>query len=230
MTSSGLYNYDPSAFDLLTNAFARIGMRRTQLTAEHYADAATEANLLQVQVSNLQPDWWLNELYEVELDEGIATYVLPKRMVTYVAMYIGTDQGGGTVIDRILGPISAYEYAAQPNKETQGIVTSFWFDRKITPQVTLWPVPDGNGPYTLKVRMLTQPQDAVLPSGVTPDFPYRFLDAFTAGLAHRLARIYAPDKEAARKMDAQEAWNIAANQDTGQEPLYIIPGLSSYYS
>jgi hypothetical protein len=229
MAASGTYAYDPSSFDLITNAFARLGMRRAQLEAQHFADAATEANLLQVQVANLQPDWWLNELYEVELEQGVATYVLPKRMVTYVAVYVSTDNGDGTVIDRILGPISAYEYAAQPNKLTEAMVTSFWFDRKITPQITVWPVPDGNANYTLKIRMLTQPQDALLPSGVTPDFPYRFLDAFAAGLAHRLARIYKPELEAARKVDAKEAWDIAANQDAGQEPMFLIPGLSSYY-
>jgi hypothetical protein len=59
--------------------------------------------------------------------------------------------------------------------------------------------------------------------------PYRWLDAFVAGLAHRLARAYKPALEQIRKADADEAWGIAANQDVENLPIYITPALGSYY-
>ena len=50
-----------------------------------------------------------------------------------------------------------------------------------------------------------------------------------AGLAHRLARIWQPGVEAQRKADADEAWAIAAAQDTENAPVTIAPRLSSYF-
>ena len=36
--------------------------------------------------------------------------------------------------------------------------------------------------------------------------------------------------ETQRKADAAEAWNIFANNDVENAPVYIIPGLNSYYN
>jgi hypothetical protein len=84
-------------------------------------------------------------------------------------------------------------------------------------------------PILLKYYRYRQIQDAAYTGGTTPEIPYRFLDAWSAGLAHRLARIYAPTLEAQRKADAMEAWQVAATQDTENAPMYITPGLSSYW-
>jgi len=58
MTSIGTYSYSPSIGDLTLNAFARIGLRRPELQQQHFADAAMEANLLQVEFSNRGPNLW----------------------------------------------------------------------------------------------------------------------------------------------------------------------------
>ena len=225
MASSGTYSWSPSIADLTLNAFARLQIRRPELTTQHLTDAAMEANLLQVDFSNKQPLLWRSELYTQALTASDGNYALPARMIAIIAAYISTDNGDSTTTDRIIGPLSAYEYAAISTKSTEGPPTSFWYNRIITPEINLWPIPDDAETYTLKLRILSQIQDATLPSGVTPDAPYRFMDAFTAALSHRLARIYKPELEAARKMDAKEAWDIAANQDTEAVPLYIVPNL-----
>ncbi len=72
-------------------------------------------------------------------------------------------------------------------------------------------------------------QDAAYAGGETPDVPYLWLDVLVAGLAHRLARIYAPSLEAQRKVDADEAWAVFATTDKEQVPLYFGMGLQSYY-
>lgn len=230
MTASGTYAFAPSFGDLTLNAFARIGLRRTELTQQHLADAALEANLVQVELSNKQPNLWSAELYPVSLSEGVGSYTLLSRFISPMAVYLTTESsGGGTAFDRILWPISTYEWSALPNKEQQGPPTSYWYQRLETPVVHLWPVPDGNATYTLKLRILSQLQDAVIPNGVTPAVPYRWFDWFSARLSHRLSRIYKPELEAARKADAQEAWQTAATEDTEMVPVYLLPMTGGYY-
>ncbi len=73
------------------------------------------------------------------------------------------------------------------------------------------------------------PVKTFIPGAETPDLPYRWLDWFVAGLAHRLARIYAPDLEEKREKDANRAWQFAATQDVENVNLSIAPPLSQYY-
>ena len=228
MATSGTYTYNPSVGDLVLNAFGRIQIRRTEITQQHLIDAANEANLLQVEMSNRLPNLWLSETYSVSLVSGTADYTLIARLIAPMAVYLTTTYNGVST-DRILSPISTFEYAALPNKTTSGPPTSFWFDRQETPIVHLWPVPDGNATYTLKMRMISQPQDALLTNGQTAEFPYRFIDAFVAGLAARLSVIYRPELETKRQADAERAWSIAATQDQEDVPLYISPMLGNYY-
>ena len=110
----------------------------------------------------------------------------------------------------------------------QGFPTSFWWDRVIPSTLTLWPVPDGSATYTLTYYYYSQIQDANLRQGGNAQVPYFWLNAYTADLAHRLARIYAPALEAARKADRDEAY-MRANKQTEMAPFYISPGLAGYY-
>lgn len=229
MAASGTYAFAPSVGDLTLNAFGRIQIRRSELTQQHLADAATESNLLQVEFANRQPNLWTSELYEQVLTAGTATYTLPARMISPMAVYMNVDQGNGASFDRILGPISTFEYAALPDKTQQAQPTTFWYDRQIAPQVTLWPVPDDTATYTLKLRILSQIQDASTPSGVTPEVPYRWLDAWVSALAARLAAIYRPEIEAKRQADAERAWGIAAREDIEYVPMFISPGTGGYW-
>ena len=58
------------------------------------------------------------------------------------------------------------------------------------------------------------------------EIPYPFYDAFTVGLAARLAKYYRPELRALLKQDAREAYGTAANQDQDSGvPIMISPGL-----
>lgn len=228
MTTSATYSFNPSIGELVLNAFGRIQIRRTEITEQHLVDAANEANFLQVEFSNRLPNLWLAETYTVSLTQGTASYTLLPRLIAPTAVYL-TINNNGVATDRILTPISTYEYAALPVKTTQGVPTSYWFDRQETPVVYMWPVPDGNAQYVLNLRMISQPQDAKLGNGINAEIPFRWLDAFTAALAARLAVIYKPELEAKRQADAERAWTIAATEDTEQVPMYLIPTIGGYY-
>lgn len=227
MTASGTTAFAPTIGELLLNAFARIQVRSPALTQDHLVNARMESNLLQAQWSNAGVNLWTVDLQTTTLVQGTASYTVEASTVMILDAYVST--GTTTVTDRFISPISRTEYASQPNKAQQAPPTSYWFDRLIAPTITLWPVPDGNGPYTLKYYRYRQIQDAEYAGGLTPEVPYLFLDAWAAGLAHRLARFYAPELEVVRKADAMEAWGVAANQNVENVPTYFIPGLSGYY-
>jgi hypothetical protein len=172
---------------------------------------------------------WEVALNSQALTQGTATYTLPTNVVMVLDAYRSTTSGG-VQTDIFMTPISRDDYAAFPSKSTQAPPTQYWFDRLITPTITLYPVPDNGGPYTLNYYCVTQIQDANLPGGETPNVPTRWFDALCAGLAYRLARIYAPDREDKRKTDYMEAWGIAANQDLENTPVRVIPRMSGYWT
>jgi hypothetical protein len=228
-TYSGTYNFLPSVGDIIITAFQRIGIRPAEILQQHLQQAVMELNLLQAKLSNQQPNLWDVDLQTLPLVQGTLTYSVPAETVMITNAYVST--GSGTArIDRLIFPISQTEYAALPSKFIQAPPTQFWFNRLISPTITLYQVPDGGGPYTLYYYRVRQIQDALLPNGFQMEVPYRWLDALTAGLAHRLAAVFAPQLEQIRKMDAQEAWTLAATQDTENVPLFIAPGLIGYFS
>lgn len=74
-----------------------------------------------------------------------------------------------------------------------------------------------------------QCQDVDLTNGQSVDSPYRFLDAFTTGLAARLAESYRPEKEAHLNQRFEERFARAARRDQENVPIRIMPDLSSYF-
>lgn len=229
MTSSGTYGYSLSVGEGVLAAFERVQVRAPEIRQEHMLTARREVNLLFVELSNRQVNLWKVELISQSLTQGTASYSVPSRVVMVLDAYRSINQGQSDQTDIYITPISRTEYASYTQKQTQAPPTTYWFDRLISPTVTLWPVPDGGGPYTLNYYACSQMQDANLAGGETPDLPYRWLDVLTSGLAHRLARVYAPALEAQRKADYDEAWRIAGTQDTENVPVSIVPRLSSYY-
>lgn len=226
-TTTGTTNFNPAVGDLVLSAFARLQMRRTELTQQHLTDAATESNLVQVEFCNRQPNSWSYNLYSVVMTQGVSTYQLPSSMICFGAVYISTSSGG-TTIDRICAPLSQYEYSALPNKQEQAFPNQYWFHRNITPEIIMWPVPDNTQTYTLNLRYLKQIEDASIASGSLIDMPYRWIDAFVAALASRLAQIYKPELSQVLDAKAERSWTIAAKEDSEDAPIYILPGLSFY--
>ena len=96
--------------------------------------------------------------------------------------------------------------------------------------MTVWPVPNtSNGPTTLSYYAVTQIQDSNLTNGQTVDIPYRWYEAFANGLAYRLARIWNPPLVQMLKMEADESYAIAAQQDTEYVSMYVSPMVSGYW-
>jgi hypothetical protein len=132
---------------------------------------------------------------------------------------------GQTQIDLTITRISVSTYATIPNKTTQGRPIQIYIDRKVdAPTFTVWPVPDGSGPYTLVYWRLTRIQDAG--GGVnTQDVPFRFLNALIAGLAFMLASKIPEGAPRMEMLKAQydEAWQLASDEDREKAPVRFVP-------
>jgi len=226
VVTSGTYNFFPSTAEIIVGAFSRLAIRRAELTEAHMSDAILEFNAFLATFNDLGPNLAQVDAVTIPLIQGTATYTVPAETVTVLDVIV---RYGSPSIDRYIYQISRTEYAAIPNKTNQGVPNQYWFDRLASPTITLYFVPDGNGPYQLIVYRFRQVQDAIVTGGIQPEVPNRAIDCLIAGLAHRLSRIYAPQVEDKRKADAAEAFAIYAKQDTENVNMYIAPGLSGYW-
>ena len=225
MATSGTYTFNPSLGELTIYAYQLMGIRPTALLQEHMDAARTAANMMLDNWSNRGVNLWQVDLVTQALTQGTATYNVDSNTVVILDAYI---EYGSPAIDRIILPVSRTEYASYPNKTQQGFPTTFWFDRLLSPTVTLWPVPDGTQ-TSLKYYRVIRLQDANLLGTENVDIPPIWLEAFAYGLAFRLALIWAPEKAVAFKPMADEAYEIAAAQNVETAQQYISPQIAGYF-
>jgi hypothetical protein len=225
MSTSGTYTFNPSLGEITLYAYQLIGVRPTALLQEHLDAARTATNMMLTRWSNQGVNLWQVDLVTVPLVQGTASYSVDANTVVMLDAYI---EYGSPAIDRIILPVSRTEYASYPNKAQQGFPTTFWFDRLLSPTVTLWPVPDGSQ-TSLKYYKVMRIQDANMNGTQEVDIPPIWLEAFAYGLALRLAVIWSPDKVAGLKPMADEAYEIAAMQNVETAQQYISPQISGYF-
>jgi hypothetical protein len=190
--------------------------------------ARMATNMMLASWANQGVNLWAVDLVTTPVTQGVSTYAVDANTVMILDAYMVTTDGGSNT-DRIIMPVSRTEYASYPNKAQQGFPTSFWFDRLISPTVTLWPVPDGTSTSTLKYYRVRRLQDSEFSSGQTVEIPYLWLEAFADGLAYRLAKVWNPQIAQGLKAVADETYKIAADQNIETAQQYISPQLAGYY-
>lgn len=225
MATSGTYAYNPSLGEMTLYAYQLIGVRPTAVLQEHMDAARNAANMMLANWSNRGVNLWAVDLVTTPLAQGSSVYSVDANTVMILDAYI---EYGNPSVDRVILPISRTEYASYPNKGQQGFPTTFWFDRLISPTITIWPVPDGSQ-TSLKYYRVRRIQDSNIQGAQQVEIPYLWLEAFVYGLAQRLALIWAPDKVAVMKPLADEAYDVAAAQNIEQAQQYISPQISGYF-
>ena len=228
MATSGTYSFNPGLGSLFLSAFGRDQVRRTELTATHMDDAKQEANFLQMEWENAGVLLWVQDLQTFTMTAAQATYSVPANTVMVLDLYVSPNGPAGGQ-NRLIMPFSRTDYASLANPDEQGFPTSFFFLRTVTPTLTFWPTPDNNATYQVSYWRYRQIQDADPAQGGNAELQYLFIDAFVAGLAHRLSRYYAPQLEAQREKDYNTAFGLAMKQNVENVPLYINPGLAGYF-
>lgn len=225
--TSGTYNFAPSMGESVLYAYGLCGIRASSLTQQHFETARMASNLMMSAWSSRGVNLWQVDQQQIELKKGCSTYSVPSNTIVMLDMYITLNRGGAA-IDRLILPISRTEYASYPNKHQEGFPTTAWFDRLLSPTVTLWPVPDGTQSF-FKYYRLRQTQDSNLTNGTSIEIPIYFWDAFTLGLAYRLALTWAPAQVPVLKPLADEAYGYAATQNVETAQVYISPMIGGYY-
>lgn len=217
MATSGTYAFDPSADDLLVEAWERCGLTAQVLNGDTARSARRSLQLMLVHWQNQGLNLWQVEDVAFSLVAGQETLATAAATssVLEVTLRIG-------VSDLLLAPMSRDEWVATPNHTQQSRPTGYWVERvNPVPVLHFYPLPNEalTGTYW-RVRL---PQD-VGALGNTLDAPVLWAEALAAGLAARLAVKFAPDRLAALKVEAAEAFAAAAGENRERVPLTVRPG------
>ena len=216
------FNLDLS--ELVEEAFERCGAELR--TGYDLRTARRSLNLLFADWANRGINLWTVEQGSITLVQGTATYDLPSDTVDLMEHVIRTGAGNvSTQADLTITRISVSTYSSIPNKLTQARPIQIYINRQApTPNVTVWPTPDGSQTYQLVYWRLRRIQDAGDGSN-TMDVPFRFIPCMVSGLAYYLA-IKLPN--AMNRLEILKAqydtdWDFASTEDREKAAVRFVP-------
>jgi hypothetical protein len=227
MTTSGTTLFDLDLVDLIEEAGERAGYEIR--TGYDMRSARRSLNLLFADWANRGLNMFTFEQLSQVLTPGTATYTLPADTVDIMEAVIRTNSGSvSNQTDIAISRISVSTYSTLPNKLQQARPLQYFVKRGVdAPTVTLWPVPDTSQTYTLVYWRLRRIQDAGNGTN-TMDVPFRFMPCMVAGLAYYLAikRPESMDRVQMLKMQYDEAWQLASDEDREKASVRFLPRFS----
>jgi hypothetical protein len=218
MATSGTFAFDPTADDLLLEAWERCGKTGQVLSGEVARSARRSLQLMLVDWQNVGLNLWQVDRQTFSLPAGqetLVTAAATSDVLEVTLSYQGTDM--------LLAPISRDEWVASTNRSQRARPTSYWTER-VNPRPILHFYPLADAAYTGEYWRVRLPQD-VGALGNTIDAPVLWSDALASGLAARLAVKFAPDRVPLLKGEAAEAFARAAGENRERVPLTIRPML-----
>jgi hypothetical protein len=231
MTTSGTTTFNLNLNDLVEEAFERCGAELR--TGYDLRTARRSLNLLTIEWANRGINLWTIEQGSIPMVQGQIVYDLPIDTIDLLEHVVRT-QTGEQQTDITISRISIDTYSTIPNKNAQGRPIQVWINRQsgadypvdgvANPQINVWPAPDQSNFYTFVYWRLRRLQDAG--DGVTTqDIPFRFLPCMVAGLAYHLSLKLpgALERSPALKMQYEELWQQAADEDREKAPLRLAP-------
>lgn len=143
------------------------------------------------------------------------------REIGGAALNISEIYLNNNVTDTVIGSISRNEYLSLPEKKLTGRPSSYYFDRKITPILNLWPAPSNlyNAiEYSYKKMM----QDVGLYTNKL-EIPSRFYPALVMGLSFKLALKFNSQMAEMLNGEYQNIFNLATMEDSEESTISIKP-------
>lgn len=125
------------------------------------------------------------------------------------------------VTDTVVSSISRNEYLQLPQKNVTGRPSVYYFDRTITPSISVWPTPSSmyNAiEYSYKKMM----QDVGLYTN-TLEIPSRFYPALVMGLSFKLALKFNSQMAEMLNGEYQNIFNLATMEDSEENTISIRP-------
>jgi hypothetical protein len=232
MTTSGTSTFNLNLNELVEEAFERCGAELR--SGYDLRTARRSLNLLTIEWANRGINLWTVEQGSIPMVQEQIVYDLPVDTIDLFDQVIRTQSGQQGQTDINISRISADTYITIPNKNAQGRPIQVWINRQsgasypVTgakpPQINVWPAPDQSNYYIFFYYRLRRIQDAG--SGITTqDIPFRFLPCMVAGLAYHLSKKIpgALERTQMLKMEYEELWQQAADEDREKAPLRIAP-------
>ena len=219
MAYSGTRTFNLSIEEIIEEAFERCGLEVR--SGYDLRSARRSLNLMFADWANRGLNLWTVTQDTKSITSGTATYSFDATHVDLLEVVLRNSSN----TDFTLTQMSRNEYLTIPNKGATGQPSQYFFDRQVTPTITLWSTPDTS--YTLVYYYVRRIQDADALINTT-DAPFRFLPCAVAGLAYYLAMKKAPDRIQLLKAVYEEEFQRAAAEDANSTPLKLTPTMSYY--
>lgn len=245
MTVSFTNDFNLDIGEIIEEAHEQAGLPGT--SAQSYRTALRSLNLIQLEWSNLGINLWqVEEIgYSASgvgateyLTAGTAIYNIAPDTISVLGAVIRIFPGTDNQIDYDLRRLSRPDYQNISNKLSGGRPTSYYINRKEIKDFTsstvdqrstftLWPVPDLNSTYQLIYWRMKRMYDAGNSADQTVPVPDRFLPAYIATLASKVALKSGVPEVVARVPElenrASALLKIAMDEDRETAPLRIVP-------
>ena len=216
MATSGSRDFDLDVAEIIEEAYERCGLElRTGYDAR---SARRSMNLMFADWANRGLNLWTVKQGTQALTQGTATYTFTADYTDLLDVVV---RRSGT--DFELSRMSRSEYLNTPNKTTQGRPSQFYYNRQVSPEVTLWPTPE-NSTDTLVYYYVQRIEDVDALVNTT-DAPFRFLPCMVAGLAYYTAVKKAPERVQLLKNLYEEEFQRAADEDEDRVALKLQPSV-----
>jgi hypothetical protein len=225
MTTSGTTVFNPDLNEILEESFERCGAEAR--TGYDLRTARRSLNILLAGWANLGINLWTVDSGTINLVQGTSTYNLPDDTVDLIEHVIRTGAGAAsTQADLTITRISVSTYSSIPNKLQQARPIQVWVNRQApTPQITIWPTPDGSQQYQFVYWRLRRLQDAGAGGTYTQDIPFRFIPPLISGLAYYLSMKIPGAMERMQVLKAQydQDLELAMGEDRDKSAVRFVP-------
>ena len=224
MTTSGTTSFNPTLNDLIEEAFERAGSQVR--SGNDFRSARRSLSILVSEWANRGLNLWTLLEATMTLTAGVSTFSLPTDCidVTDHSIRVGT---GTSQTDYTIQRIGVGTWSNLSVKNQTGRPLQLFVERKIAPNIRVWPTPDTD--YTLVYWYLRRMQDAGSTGTLTMDIPHRFIPALVAGLAYYTAmKKSAVQPEIMPRVqflqqEYEKQFDLAAGEDRDRSSLFLAP-------
>jgi hypothetical protein len=194
------YDFNATRNEIIERAYRIIGKNDPggPLSGEMMTQAIIALNSMVKSWQSKHVFLWTIKDFTQALSTGVASYSLAASDPPIYAIdraYLRIDN-----IDHPVDVASWRQYWDIHDKTSTGDPTIVALDNQIAPTMYVWPVPTQS--RTLKFTALVRLKDFDTAGG-NPDFPVRYLDALTFGLAHALSFEYGLPLAEKRELERQ---------------------------
>lgn len=220
MATSGSRDFDLDVADIIEEAYERCGLEvRTGYDAK---TARRSLNIMFSEWANRGVNLWTVAQATFTVTSGTTTYTSANGLASNMTDILEVSVRRSNT-DYELDRISRGEYLNIPNKSTTGRPTQFFYNRQISPELTLWPTPE-NSTDVIVYYYIQRIQDADALTNTT-DVPFRFMPCMISGLAYYLSVKRAPERTQMLKSIYEEEFQRASDEDEDRVSLKLQPDI-----